>query len=183
LRKWQKLMRNLRGIWNVLLLAAGARFGYVLYTEPAARATAKDWLVWWATGGFFREESARQIVVHIVLLLAIVAFFDAVRSTLISLFRWFSPTTRRLRCPSCNRIIGRADKFCANCGSPIHGAELEKNQTSAIAKPARRAGILTITPADINNKSRSNMVGVAFILLLVTMFVFFWLVSRNGLDL
>ena len=175
-------MRNLRGIWNVLFLAAGARFGYVLYTEPAARVTAKDWLVWLATGGLFREESAGQIVVNVVLLLSIVAFFDAVRSTLIYLARWFSPTTRRLRCPSCDRIIGRADKFCANCGSPIHGAELEQGPTPAIAKPARRAGILTITPADVNNKSRSNMVGVAFILLLVTMFVF-WLVSGNGLGL
>jgi hypothetical protein len=152
-------MRNLRGIWNVLFLAAGARFGYVLYTEPAARVTAKDWLVWLATGGLFREESAGQIVVNVVLLLSIVAFFDAVRSTLIYLARWFSPTTRRLRCPSCDRIIGRADKFCANCGSPIHGAELKK-------------------AVDINYKSRSNMVGVALILLLVTMFVFFWLVRQ-----
>lgn len=174
-------MRSLRGIWNVLLLVAGARFGYVLYTDPAARVTAKDWLVWLASGGLFREESANEVVVNVVLLLSIVAFFDAVRSTLFSLSRWFRPTTRRLRCPSCGRIIGRRDKFCANCGAPIHDAELEKSQTAAIARSARQARILTVAPADINNKSRSHMVGVAFILLLVTMFVFFWLVSGHEL--
>lgn len=159
MRKWSKLMRSLRGIWNLLFLAAGARFGYVLYTDPAARVTAKDWLVWLANGGLFRDESAGEIVANVVLILSIIAFFDAVRSTLAYLFRWFSPATRRLRCPSCDRIVGRADKFCTNCGSPIQSAELKK-------------------AADINNKSRSSMVGVAVILLLVTTFALFWLVSH-----
>jgi len=173
-------MRYLRGIWNILFLAAGVRFGYVLYTEPAARVTTKEWFIWLATGGLFREGSASEIIQNAILLLGIVAFFDAVRSTLISLSRWFTRTTRRLRCPSCDRIIKPADNFCANCGSRIRGTGPEQSQTVAIAKPTRQTHVSAAAPADIDIKSRNSMVAVAWILILVSMFSLFWLVNRHG---
>ena len=174
-------MRYLRGIWNILFLAAGVRFGYVLYTEPAARVTTKEWFIWLATGGLFREESVSEIIQNVILLLGIVAFVDAVRSTLISLSRRFTRTTRLLRCPSCDRLIEPTDRFCANCGSPIYGVQRPRAKPDSCDRQAtRHAHSSAVTPVDINNKSRNNMVGVALILLLVSTFGLFWLVSRHG---
>lgn len=173
-------MRFLRTVWNILFLAAGARLGYLLYTDPAARAATRDWFIWLANGGLFREGNAAEIVQELVVLLAIVAFFDAIRSTVTSLARWFIQTTPQFRCTSCDRIVLPTDKFCANCGFPLRGTAPEPGHTVPTAKSIPQAPRATVTRIDVSNKSRSSMVGVAVMLLLLSMFAFFWFLGRHA---